>query len=611
MSPDNARFAFTLGLALAATGCGGGGGESQQSTDPSVSANVASIDRTQTVAEAHSQVVVRVTVANRPASSLYGGLETSGSGIAAASWVTVGNDALEMTVDLHTPGDLDPGTYSGSVRFNVCLDSTCGRHLRGSPIVIPVRLVVTRVPNVSVVANPAQINVTAVQRPRDLTRPPRQTVMLEVKPAPDVRPRYTIAYTQSSGAMAGVTGFFTQPAQMELSIDLASPNALAVGTYSEVVGISLCYTASCVNKVTLDPVLVRVNYTVEPGNGIPEPGVAPLVPSWMERLSHDVIDAEYSKALDAIVMVASYPVNALYVYDVDSRTQTQLVLDRVPTAVSVGPDGLKAAVGHDALITYVDLMQVGQPNADPTRLNVTTKVYDIVLDGRGYVHAFPAIGQWVYIHSVAVATNTEHIGFGVHRVLEHAKLHPSGDYIYGADYGQTTTDIDKFDIRSVPTTQLYNSRYNGEYEMCNDLWMSENGANIYTACGNVFTTSVLQADDLMHVGSLTPSIPYGFFVRSLSQTGLRNEIALVEEGNQECGPIFDDPPFCHSHLATYSSDSLNQTTLRSFMPLTIAGTSYPQRGMFVFHSADGTRKFVISELHGVPAPNTEFYLSGL
>ena len=45
--------------------------------------------------------------------------------------------------------------------------------------------------------------------------------------------------------------------------------------------------------------------------------------------------------------------------------------------------------------------------------------------------------------------------------------------------------------------------------------------------------------------------------------------------------------------------------------MTVAGTAYAQRGIFVFHSADGTRKFAISTLDEMPNPDAKYYLSEL
>ena len=108
------------------------------------------------------------------------------------------------------------------------------------------------------------------------------------------------------------------------------------------------------------PFSVSSTFTV---GTVPEPGVTPLDVASRVALPHDVIDAEFSKTLNRIVMVGNYPANALYLYDPASGTEQQQALSAIPIAVSISPDGLTAAVGHDATITVVDLTMVGQPGA--------------------------------------------------------------------------------------------------------------------------------------------------------------------------------------------------------------------------------------------------------
>jgi hypothetical protein len=43
--------------------------------------------------------------------------------------------------------------------------------------------------------------------------------------------------------------------------------------------------------------------------------------------------------------------------------------------------------------------------------------------------------------------------------------------------------------------------------------------------------------------------------------------------------------------------------------MTVDGIVYGQRGLFVFHSADGSRRFTLSKLYAMPNPDAEYYLS--
>src|SRR5207247_437780 len=128
------------------------------------------------------------------------------------------------------------------------------------------------------------------------------------------------------------------------------------------------------------------------------------------------------------------PDNALYLYDLVTRVESKLALGKTPTSLSIAPDGLTAAIGHDALITHVDIAAWHQGSApSPTLLNVSAPVYGLVLDGHGKVYVFPAADQWVDLHVVDVATNTEQNQSTSLYAKTHAKLNPTGDAMYMLD----------------------------------------------------------------------------------------------------------------------------------------------------------------------------------
>src|SRR5215471_10566781 len=64
--------------------------------------------------------------------------------------------------------------------------------------------------------------------------------------------------------------------------------------------------------------------------------------------------AAYSKALDRIILVSGNP-NVLHIYDPVSGSDLKVSLTQPPLSLSLSPDGLHAAVGHDGLISYVNL----------------------------------------------------------------------------------------------------------------------------------------------------------------------------------------------------------------------------------------------------------------
>jgi uncharacterized protein (TIGR03437 family) len=89
---------------------------------------------------------------------------------------------------------------------------------------------------------------------------------------------------------------------------------------------------------------------------------APLALPNPAPLSFNVVDSDYSTTLDRIVAVAASP-NELHIYDPAGQTDTVVSLRLTPTCVSVAPDGLHAAVGHDGCV-IVPYELAGQPTAN-------------------------------------------------------------------------------------------------------------------------------------------------------------------------------------------------------------------------------------------------------
>nr|WP_164021029.1 PKD domain-containing protein [Pyxidicoccus trucidator] len=298
-------------------------------------------------------------------------------------------------------------------------------------------------------------------------------------------------------------------------------------------------------------------------------------PPFVHGLSHRAIDAEYSKALDRVVMVSTNP-DALYLYDPATQLETSVALPAAPTSVSVGPDGLFAAVGHDANISYVDL---STPRLVKT-VAVTTHVFDVVLAGNGFVYAFPSADQWVDIHCVNIATGVETLG-GWLRAGTRGVLHPSGTAMYGANNGLSPDDIEKFDITRGTAQRSYDSPYHGDYYMCGNLWISEDGARIFTACGNTFRSSSVRSEDMTYAGAL----PGAGYIRHLTHSTAANRIALVQGSYWE--------PTLGREVRLYMPDFLGFDQSVPLPRFKVNGTDFDSYGRFVFYSAAGDRLIVV------------------
>jgi len=304
----------------------------------------------------------------------------------------------------------------------------------------------------------------------------------------------------------------------------------------------------------------------------------------LSMLDFTVKDAEYSKALDRIIAV-SYEPAALHIYDPWNGQDIAIDLPLAPTSVSVGPSGLSAAIGHDGWVSYVDLETASLVVTHP----VTADVLDVVLADNGYIYAFPAQDQWESIYSIELDTGvqTESGGWSIYAGTV-AKLHPSGDFMYGADNGLSPSDIEKYDIQGGTAEVLYDSPYHGDYGMCGDLWMSEDGKRIFTRCGNVFFASTDKAKDMTYNGSFPDEISQ---IGALDHSSAADQVALIPtkwSWNDES--IVED-----TEVQLFDYAFLQPSGVLPLPKVESKGQVHPMHGRFVFYDCLGDNVFVIAQ----------------
>lgn len=589
-------------LAVLVAGCGGGGDDA--TTRVTVDSTSISVSATPTDPAPYRTLTL--SVSQPPAAGLYHGEDFSTRGLESVNLLPTSNASAQLQLAFKPAAALADGVYIDTVLIAVCSDNRCAHHVAGSPMTVTTRYTVSGGSANSVTIDRSAISVTAsTGGPAFLN----ESLLLTRVGATPALP-LAVQVSATGTAVATLSTVAVSDTQTRVDVGLVQPAQKPAGTYNDTVTIRVCYDSGCLRDVVGSPISVPISYTVVVG-AVPEPGITPLTVSSRLALPHNVVDAKFSNALNAIVMVSSWPQNALYVYSAASGTEKVVGLAKVPTAVSVSPDGTHAAVGHDALVSHVDLTTAGDVGAAaPTRLNVSAIVGDLVLDGRGRVFVYPASDQWVYVHSIDIATNTETLQWGPTYAGTRVALHPSGNNIYGANNGLSPDDIENYDISSGQAVRLRDSPYHGDYPMCGKLWISDSGATVFTACGKTFSASTVAAQDMVYSGSMTlSSALYGFRIQSLSESTATREIALIENARYECD-LVPTATSCLSHLNLYDSDLLGQSARYSITPLNIAGTSYVQRGLFVFHR-NGGGKLLLSRLDGVTDPTAEYYLSVL
>jgi chitinase len=302
-------------------------------------------------------------------------------------------------------------------------------------------------------------------------------------------------------------------------------------------------------------------------------------------LGYRVVDAEYSRTLDRLVTISESP-DQLHIHDpVNPVSEIVLPLPARPIAVSVSPDGTHAAVGYDARVSHVRL---NNGTLLATR-SISTAVADVVLTDNGMAYAMPEEGQVSRMYCLDLTNGNETLNTGgLLNPGSRGKASPSAPAIYVANRGVSPDDIVKFDITSRTAALLYDSIYHGNYDMCGDLWMADDGDRIFTRCGNVFRARANPETDIMYDGSLDDGVLDDVIrIQHLDHSSVAGRVVTIPMAGK-----FQDPGLDTS-VRFYNDDALaflDNLQLTSFLA---DGAALPAHGRFLFFSADGAKLFVV------------------
>ena len=302
---------------------------------------------------------------------------------------------------------------------------------------------------------------------------------------------------------------------------------------------------------------LQVTDTYDPSTVVWDPIIVTVFHTSL--LTNEFKDAEFDKIGKRIVTVLD---DTLFVIEADG-TENSVALPTIATAVSVSSDGATAAVAYDGWISHVDLntRSVIATHSVPANLG------DVVIDGQGYAYGFPETGQWVNIEVLNLMTGAVQASTGGSvRHRTRAKLHPSGNKIYGADNGLSPSDLERYSIGGGTANLDYDSPYHGDFPFCGDLWLGPDGNTILSRCRVVVRATDDQASDLgfvMQLDNLSSTIAHAsssafenawFVIDGNANTGSNDVKAYdVESGNHT--DTFDlpfvDSSFSQTWIAKY------------------------------------------------------------
>jgi hypothetical protein len=326
------------------------------------------------------------------------------------------------------------------------------------------------------------------------------------------------------------------------------------------------------------------------GNIVAPPDEMPLASgTGVDFLGLWVVDAEYSDVLDRIVLVTREP-SALVILDPGSLERTTLELPLRPTTVSISPDGLRAAVGHDAWISTVDLTVPAVTDV----VEVDAPLFHVVLADNGYAYGFPSrLGS---LHSVSLADGIDTINGnpGVPADTIGA-LHPDGDRLYTAWYASSSIafPLSLYDVSAGPAV------FSGpghpprpvEGELCNDAAISGDGERLFAGCGTVFRLDAAVASDVRYAGRLerAPSVA-DLALGALDYSGDAGSSGMVATVDRT-----EISPEQYGSVSFYQEPYLTRYATRPLPPMQHGGSPVRVDGRFLFYSSDGSLLHVLVE----------------
>lgn len=296
------------------------------------------------------------------------------------------------------------------------------------------------------------------------------------------------------------------------------------------------------------------------------------------ELTGVALAAEYAASLDRLVVTSTSP-SRVRLIDPVTGAEDVVALAEPPTALSLEPGGLRAAIGHDGNVSIVDLQDLSV-----TVLDVTTSVHDVVFDAGGRVHAFPVTaGQFADVHTVEVATNVETLSTGG-QVLDgtNARLNPvRPTTLYGVPAGVGVNVLERYDL-SGASLSLGTDYSEFSDAICGDVWITADGASVITACGGVFRSTTDPATDLDYRATLSS-------LRLASVDHLPDRDEVWSLGLPSSG-------LTGGRILVHDDQSFAKLQDRPMPPVYLDGGLKAMRPIFLAHRADSSELYLLGRV---------------
>ncbi len=225
--------------------------------------------------------------------------------------------------------------------------------------------------------------------------------------------------------------------------------------------------------------------------------------------------AEYSTALDRIIMASDNPPQ-VHVYEPVTRTTLSVTLAKPPLSLRLTPDGQRAIVGQDALVTLVNLNNLSIERSYPVAFAVTQ------VDGNG-TWIWARGSDWGVAVSIQIAngavtpyTQGGRLGDGRFSTRLNA-LFITDTYSGG---------VTKVDVSSGPLG-LQTTSNTTAFSGCSPLLLNAAQSAVITGCGGIWETGNTATDALRSLTRLNAFASGSAAFRALAESPSRGQIGAI------------------------------------------------------------------------------------
>ena len=303
-------------------------------------------------------------------------------------------------------------------------------------------------------------------------------------------------------------------------------------------------------------------------------------------IAYPIVAATYSTALDRFVLAGSSP-PALHVHDPETGDDVAIPLVEAPTAVSLEPTGLRAAVGHNRMVSIVDL----QTDKVVSTHTVPLVVGDLAFGNDARVHCAASGMSFSPIYTLDLATGTSTAAAQqLYTEDTKVRLAPNGTSLYV--YDGYSGWYYRYDATTDPVTYVRQVRSAGGVP-----WFIQGGA-AFVGGGAVYWASDDPALDMEPKTALVepsgPTIDSVYFVAAVDSSAT-GTLATVGNVDYVSGGYLD----AVLNLYDDQTFALGESILIPDTPY--QGTTYKNKAQLVAYRSDGSKVYVLTNAAPVHA----------